>query len=80
MAMKYVKRVSTVVEAVKWFPKRETQLGAYDVSGVEYTDEGWYFADLPIQPGDYIVKEPSGIKYSMSEAEFEADWIPCPEN
>ena len=61
------KRKGTV-EAIKWFPKREYD-GAFDPAGVEYTDSGWFFAGIEIQPGEIIICE-GGNEYVMTEAEF----------
>ena len=68
--MKY--RRKGTVEAVKWFPRREYD-GGFDPSGIEYTENGWFLNDMPLNPGDFIVDD-GGFRYAMTEAEFENEF------
>ena len=55
--MKYIRKTS-VVEAVQWYPGYAVPpAGGIDQAGVSYTDEGWFFGSIAIQPGMFIVTE-----------------------
>jgi len=69
--MKYKRKAPDTVEAVRWYPNQNTESNAYDPSGVEYTDTGWYLEGVVIQPGDYIVED-EGWTFVYRPEEFDA--------